>query len=145
MCISPLALALAYVAWRFWLGALNNKGGRGQRNREEIGAGAAWSFFLAASPLSRAPDKTATLRRLHSRPKRASHAGVSRELAFPPTPQARALALIAPTVQAKSRLSTNCLQYASSLMTFIFYSAFFRWYLGISFLPVRYCRFTDNG
>ena len=34
---SPLALALAYVAWRFWLGALNNKGGRGQRNREEIG------------------------------------------------------------------------------------------------------------
>ena len=25
--------------WRFWLGALSNKGGRGQRNREEIGAG----------------------------------------------------------------------------------------------------------
>ena len=33
--------ALACVAWRFWLGKLSNKGGRGQRNREEIGAGAA--------------------------------------------------------------------------------------------------------
>ena len=31
---------LACVAWRFWLGALSNMGGRGQRNREEIGAGA---------------------------------------------------------------------------------------------------------
>ena len=31
---------IACVAWRFWLGALSNKGGRGQRNREEIGAGA---------------------------------------------------------------------------------------------------------
>ena len=30
---------LACVAWRFWLGALSNKGGRRQRNREEIGAG----------------------------------------------------------------------------------------------------------
>ena len=29
---------LACVAWRFWLGALSNKGGRGQRNCEEIGA-----------------------------------------------------------------------------------------------------------
>ena len=28
----------ACVAWRFWLGALCNKGGRGQRNCEEIGA-----------------------------------------------------------------------------------------------------------
>ena len=28
---------VACVAWRFWLGALSNKGGRGQRNREEIG------------------------------------------------------------------------------------------------------------
>ena len=28
---------LACVAWRFWLGELSNKGGRGQRNREEIG------------------------------------------------------------------------------------------------------------
>ena len=27
---------LACVAWRFWLGALYNKGGRGQRNREEV-------------------------------------------------------------------------------------------------------------
>ena len=39
---------LACVAWRFWLGALSNKGGRGQRNREEIGA---VFIFLAASPL----------------------------------------------------------------------------------------------
>ena len=31
---------LACVAWRFWLGALGNMGGRGKRNREEIGAGA---------------------------------------------------------------------------------------------------------
>ena len=31
---------LACVGWRFWSGALSNKGGRGQRNREEIGAGA---------------------------------------------------------------------------------------------------------
>ena len=31
---------VACVAWRFWLGALSNKGGRGQRNREETGAGA---------------------------------------------------------------------------------------------------------
>ena len=29
---------LACVAWRFWLGALSNKGVQGQRNREEIGA-----------------------------------------------------------------------------------------------------------
>ena len=28
---------VACVAWQFWLGALSNKGGRGQRNREEIG------------------------------------------------------------------------------------------------------------
>ena len=28
---------IACVAWRFWLGALSNKGRRGQRNREEIG------------------------------------------------------------------------------------------------------------
>ena len=28
---------VACMAWRFWLGALSNKGGRGQRNREEIG------------------------------------------------------------------------------------------------------------
>ena len=30
-------LRIACVAWRFWL--LGNKGGRGQKNREEIGAG----------------------------------------------------------------------------------------------------------
>ena len=34
---------VARVAWRFWLGALNNKGRRGQRNREEIGARATYS------------------------------------------------------------------------------------------------------
>ena len=71
-------IAIACVAWRFWLGALSNKGGRGQRNREEIGAEA---IFLAASPLVLARfarefrcyaarrscarlDKTAMLRRL---------------------------------------------------------------------------------
>ena len=41
---------LACVAWRFWLGELSNKGGRGQRNSEEIGAGAVF-IFLAALPL----------------------------------------------------------------------------------------------
>ena len=35
---------IACVAWRFWLGALSNKGGRGQRNREEIGAEATFYF-----------------------------------------------------------------------------------------------------
>ena len=38
-------ILLACVAWLFLLGALSNKGGRGQRNREEIGAGV-FSFFL---------------------------------------------------------------------------------------------------
>ena len=37
---------LACVAWRFWLGELSNKGGRGQRNREEIGAEATWTTPL---------------------------------------------------------------------------------------------------
>ena len=36
----PSYAILACVAWRFWLGELSDKGGRGQRNREEIGAGA---------------------------------------------------------------------------------------------------------
>ena len=36
---------VACVAWRFWLGELSNKGGRGQRNREEIGAGATCFYF----------------------------------------------------------------------------------------------------
>ena len=46
---------IACVAWRFWLGVLSNKGGREQRNREEIGAGATWAtfIFLAATPLLR--------------------------------------------------------------------------------------------
>ena len=39
---------VACVAWRFWLGALSNKGGGGQRNREEIGAGATFSRGFAA-------------------------------------------------------------------------------------------------
>ena len=30
---------IACIAWRFWLGALSNEGGRGQGNRKEIGAG----------------------------------------------------------------------------------------------------------
>ena len=33
---------IACVAWRFWLGALSNKGGLGQRNCEEIGVGATY-------------------------------------------------------------------------------------------------------
>ena len=41
---------LAWVAWRFWL--QSDKGGRGQKNREEIGGGAIF-IFLAASPLVR--------------------------------------------------------------------------------------------
>ena len=68
---------IACVAWRFWLGALSNKGGWGQRNREEIGAGATFSRSFAARSLAlRARisrlrrscarlDKTAMLRRLH--------------------------------------------------------------------------------
>ena len=72
--------ALACVAWRFWL--LSNKGGRGQKNREETGAGATEKYFsrgFAArsralrARISRAPGstkppylatKTAMLRRL---------------------------------------------------------------------------------
>ena len=41
---------LAWVARRFWL--QSDKGGRGQKNREEIGGGAIF-IFLAASPLVR--------------------------------------------------------------------------------------------
>ena len=47
-----VARGVACVAGRFWLGAVSNKGGRGQRNREEIGAGATY-IFLAASLLVR--------------------------------------------------------------------------------------------
>ena len=61
--------------------AINNKGGRGQRNRKEIKAGTTFFIFLAASPLvrtrfervfaatplGRVPDKTAMLRRLRKR------------------------------------------------------------------------------
>ena len=85
---------LACVAWRFWLGAPSNKGGRGQRNRVEIGAGAIF-IFLAASPFVlarlarefRGPrfrrscarlDKTAMLRRLRL--------GLSLRNCLPPPP-----------------------------------------------------------
>ena len=44
---------LACVAWRFWLGALSNKGGLGQRNREEIGVGATY-FYRGFAARSRA-------------------------------------------------------------------------------------------
>ena len=48
---------LACVAWRFWLGALSNKGGLGQRNREEIGVGATYFSrgFAAPAPGSTKP------------------------------------------------------------------------------------------
>ena len=49
-----LYYSLACVAWRFWLGALSNKGGRGQRNREEIGAEATWKTRRSFSHASRA-------------------------------------------------------------------------------------------
>ena len=42
---------LACVALWFWLGALSNKGGRGQRNHEVF-------VILAASPLDRASGST---------------------------------------------------------------------------------------
>ena len=56
---------IACVAWRFWLGALSNKGGRGQRNREEIGAEATWTSPLrrSFSPASRANFAAAPLLR----------------------------------------------------------------------------------
>ena len=53
---------VACVAWRFWSGALSNKGGRGQRNRKEIGAGATWFLFFSR------------LRRSFSRASRANFA-----------------------------------------------------------------------
>ena len=62
---------LACVAWRFWLGALNNKGRGGQRNCKDIEAGGfatrlcALCAIFVVLPLSRAPDKTAMLRRLN--------------------------------------------------------------------------------
>ena len=49
MSYKVASLSVACVAWRFWLGALNNKGGRGQRKREEIEAGATWKIFTARS------------------------------------------------------------------------------------------------
>ena len=46
--------SVACVAWRFWLGALSNKGGRGQTNREEIGAEATLFFSRLRRSFSRA-------------------------------------------------------------------------------------------
>ena len=60
---------LACVAWQFWLGALKGRGG--QRNCEEIAVRGfathlcALCAIFVALPLSRAPDKTAMLRRLN--------------------------------------------------------------------------------
>ena len=63
-----MIVQLACVAWRFWLGALSNKGRRGHRNREEIGAGATSRGFAARSRALRRSCarlyKTAMLRRL---------------------------------------------------------------------------------
>ena len=48
---------LGCVAWRFWL--LSNKSGRGQRNREEIGAGATEKeFYFSRGFAARAPGST---------------------------------------------------------------------------------------
>ena len=68
MSYKVASLSVACVAWRFWLGALNNKGGWGQRNCKEIGAGTAWTTAsplvrarfarVFPSPLSRAPSLT---------------------------------------------------------------------------------------
>ena len=64
---------ITWVALRFWLGGQSNKGGQGQRNREEFGEGATNFFFFLggggggrgkALPLSSAPEKIAMLRRL---------------------------------------------------------------------------------
>ena len=58
--------AVACVAWRFWLGALSNEGGRGKRNREEIGAEGTLRARISRLRHSCARlDKTAMLRRLH--------------------------------------------------------------------------------
>ena len=72
--VGRAAQYIACVAWRFWLGALSNKGGREHRNREEIGAGAIKIYFsrgFAARSRSLRRScarlyKTAMLRRLLS-------------------------------------------------------------------------------
>ena len=45
---------IACVAWRFWLGALSNKGGRGQ-----IGAGATWFLFFSRGFAARSRERAA--------------------------------------------------------------------------------------
>ena len=63
--LTSIDIWLACVAWRFWLRALSNKGGRVQRNRKEIGAAATWFLFFSRLRRSCARlDKTAMLRRL---------------------------------------------------------------------------------
>ena len=47
---SAATLVIACVAWRFWLGALSNKGGRGQRNREEIASRANFAAWPLVRP-----------------------------------------------------------------------------------------------
>ena len=53
-------MTIACVAWRFWLGALSNKGGRGQRNREEIGAEAFFSRLRRSFSRASRPNFVAT-------------------------------------------------------------------------------------
>ena len=67
-------LNIACVAWRFWSGAQSNELGEGRETARRLGEGvgsnerklvpALCARVFAASPLSSAPDKTATLRRL---------------------------------------------------------------------------------
>ena len=76
----PLVLPVASLALILWLGPRSIAILKESKEFEEIGAGATWKtartargffesvfIFLAASPLSRAPDKTSMLRRLASR------------------------------------------------------------------------------
>ena len=63
-CSYSSLFSLACVAWRFWLGALSNKGGRGQRNREEIGAEATWGFYFSRGFAARSRALRARISRL---------------------------------------------------------------------------------
>ena len=55
---------IACVAWRFWLGALSNKGGRGEGNREEIANFAAWPLVRPARQNRHATQATRTKKRV---------------------------------------------------------------------------------
>ena len=61
------AYFLACLAWRFWLGALSNKVGRGQRNREEIGAEATYFSRGCAARSSALRARISRLRRYAAR------------------------------------------------------------------------------